>query len=288
MHDSLGRILSLTNTTRRVVFSCVIAPEILFVALTPVPICYVKSPRFQILLSVAMVCAWNPATVVAQTLSDGTVLRVQATRQLKVGKDTLIYNRVARPVVPPSPPATVMEVVSAPDEAEAKLGQVFLSLTAYVYDGVTELVWIEPESEGERVHRALSNVDFNHFPMQFDYRTGDTHYAVTVMTFNFGAGLPADLTRTGAHAAVLAALRGKPGYDFVEVTDGGAAMSATDFELLDVLHAYYAVNRVQMAAVAEQQAQRATAEAQKLQEEALKLKTITVSYWREEAPTAAP
>ncbi|MBP6506415.1 MAG: hypothetical protein KA257_02520 [Opitutaceae bacterium] len=212
---------------------------------------------------------------------------MQKTWELKIGKDTMVYNRVAPPVARTTvlPTAVLPNFSEQPDTRR----QVFLSLTAYVYEGVTELVWTDPESDGERLHRALSNVDFSFFPMQFDYRTEDTHYAATVMVFNFGSGLAADLTRSGAHAAALASLRGKSGYDFVEVAGGGAMASATDLELLDALHAYYKVNRTQLKAAADQRTQQAAEEARIQAEEALKPKTITVNYWREsDGPATQP
>ncbi len=211
-----------------------------------------------------------------------------ATRQLKVGKDTFVYNRIAPPTARIAAlPTDVMATGPILDYTETERRQVYLSLTAYVYDGVTELVWSDPESEGERVHRVLSNVDFSHIPMQFDYRTEDTHYAATVMVFNFGSALASDLSRSVNHANALAVLRGKSGYDFVEVA-GGALANAADLELLDVLHAYYAVSRVQLKASAEQRAQQAADEARKAEEEALKPKTITVNYWLEESPEITP
>lgn len=219
---------------------------------------------------------------------------IKSTQQVRVGKDTITYQKISPPTVRPK-----WAVVSDLDAGKLQdlhsitpaKRQVFLSVTANVYGPVTELVW--SAGEDGHVHRVLSNIDFSHFPASLSYSTEDADYSLMVFTFNYGGELGPwnshDATTAVKIAQAKAQLQGKVGFDFVALSEpAGAEISSEEVDALEVMHSYYSVNRQQMIQAAAQRQIEAEEQARLLEAEAQKPKAITIKYWREDASLAVP
>ena len=208
-----------------------------------------------VLVLFAVACAANAQTSGTKVPPDSTArspFRILDQQELRIGKHSIIYNRVAPPVLPgPAAPAiTQTATLSTVDLEKQREREKKTCLTAFlsatVYDRrLTELRWFG----GGGQLRVLSNIDFNFLSGLGGFETEDS---ICNLIMGLGNETEAsfansDATKSSQFAAAkvqLPDLAANPqlasGYTIVE---GNADENPEAMAALNAIHAYYNANR---------------------------------------------
>jgi hypothetical protein len=194
------------------------------------------------LLAVGIACL----LAASASRADEPKIRFQVLERWKadLGNRSIIYNRVAPPVLPATEPsaepaaeATTQQTAGGDDsqQPEKKIETLFVFGTVYNHR-VTELRWY---GEG-REYRAFSTIDFAHFCGSAEFETEDTIY-----TFMLAVNdeTTADLVQYGAEHGwpKQAALLDRSHSQYL-LADGSAPPEAS-LSAIDLLHLYYDMDR---------------------------------------------
>jgi len=185
--------------------------------------------------------------------------RVLQTRRISLGNRSVIFNRVAPPVLPKKPLVSAPLVATptagelkALEEMQAKQVQkkqeaLFISATVF-NNAVTELYWTY---DGRQCH-AFSNINFNYFGGVTEFEANDTVYwlLMAIMNDQVASG---DATKQAGAAAATPARQAKeiPALsefsprrsEYLVVEGEGEPLPDEAFAGIEALHVYFDANR---------------------------------------------
>lgn len=231
-----------------------------------------------------------PDAVSAQTTSSIS-FQVLKSWKADFGSHSITYNRVVAPILPAATP-TPTPAPQSPEylqwlQIEDQKSSQIVNLSATVYDHqYTELRWVE----NNQTFLAFSNIDFNYFRGTTGCETADTIY-----TYNFGIGdycseaVPQGdtVTLNGlAQASVwLTNLSISPASPSAYIIVQGSPSGTTMSSALDVMHAYFDANRVQLIQAYQQRMASNAAQLQWAKDHPPVQKDTVVNFWPKASAT---
>lgn len=207
---------------------------------------------------------------------------VLAAKVVRLGIDTLTYQRVSAPAVKAAEVKSELLAISSATAADEEWDEtdyhyLSCSITSYTA-GVSEIQWVDDEGGQKRifVHDDLSYLGFS-----FGARIDGNEYGYCVI--NFGGYEGTQLSDFSPDVQLFAnQAKGLPHGSFVAVpaaTKKLLPLTDAEVELIDVILAYYQVNRERLKIAQEEAEARAIIEAKEKRIRDLTPKTIEIRFW---------
>jgi len=173
--------------------------------------------------------------------------QILSSRKVNVGDHSVVYNRVAPPVIPaplalPTAVPTLSPAHIQWEESQPQKVMKCLMLMPTVYDHqFSDFTW----TNGTGCLRVISNIDFNSLTGFEDIETPDTIYENILFTFNSASNSDGLDSQTLAYLAQarMQLSSTRAGYIIVE---GNAAVNPDVLADLDAIHSYYNANKTQV------------------------------------------